>query len=217
MPRPDDPVRGAPRLARPVDDVPEGSLSALRRQAAGCRRCPLWRPANRTVFGAGPAGARTLLVGEQPGDREDLEGKPFVGPAGQLLRRALAEAGLEPASLYLTNTVKHFKFQPRGKRRLHQRANAAEQAACRPWLAAELERVDPDVVAALGAMAANAVFGTAFRLTRQRGQWQRIGPHTHALATWHPSAILRMRGPERERAYAQLLEDLRRLRRPPAG
>ena len=135
MPRPDDPVRGAPRLARPVDDVPEGSLSALRRQAAGCRRCPLWRPANRTVFGAGPAGARTLLVGEQPGDREDLEGKPFVGPAGQLPRRALAEAGLEPASLYLTNTVKHFKFEPRGKRRLHQRANAAEQAACgHGWL-----------------------------------------------------------------------------------
>src|SRR5690606_14409860 len=116
-----------------------------------------WRPATQIVFGAGPARARILLVGEQPGDREDLEGKPFVGPAGQLLRKALVEAGLDPQSLYLTNTVKHFKFQPRGKRRLHQRANAAEQAACRPWLAAELDRVTPDIVVALGAMAAQTL------------------------------------------------------------
>lgn len=218
MPRKDDPerVEQAPRLARPVDEVPQGSLSALRREAAGCRRCPLWRPATQTVFGAGPARAQVLLVGEQPGDREDLEGKPFVGPAGQLLRKALVEAGLDPRSLYLTNTVKHFKFQPRGKRRLHQRANAAEQAACRPWLAAELDRVNPDIVVALGAIAAQTLFGPGFRLTRQRGQWQRLGPHTQALATWHPSAILRMRSPEREAADAQLLADLRRLHDPPA-
>ncbi len=217
MPRKDDSTHDprALQLARPVGAMPQGSLTALRREAAGCRRCPLWQPATQTVFGAGPARARILLVGEQPGDREDLEGKPFVGPAGQLLRKALAEAGLDPRSLYLTNTVKHFKFQRRGKRRLHQRANAAEQAACRPWLAAELDRVDPDIVVALGAMAAQTVFGPGFHVTRQRGQWQRIGPHTRALATWHPSAILRMASPDRESSYAQLLADLRRLHDPP--
>lgn len=198
-----------PRLAKPVDEIPGGSLATLRRAAAGCRRCPLWRDATRTVFGAGPGRARLMLVGEQPGNEEDLEGKPFVGPAGRLLRELLAEAGIDPLQVYLTNTVKHFKFRMRGKRRLHSRANAAEQAACRPWLAAELDRLRPAVVVALGAMAAHTLFGNGFGLLRERGRWQVLGPETHALATWHPSAILRMRGPDRDAARAQLLEDLR--------
>ncbi|MBO9558336.1 MAG: UdgX family uracil-DNA binding protein, partial [Caulobacter sp.] len=197
------------RLAKPVDELPPGSVSQLRQEAAGCRRCPLWRPATQTVFGRGPVRARIMLVGEQPGSEEDLRGQPFVGPAGRLLRELLAEAGLDPASAWLTNTVKHFKFVPRGKRRIHSRASAAEQAACRPWLAAELDRIRPAIVVALGAMAAQTLFGSGFSVTRERGRWQAIGPHTQALATWHPSAILRMRPPQREQARAQLLADLR--------
>lgn len=150
-----------------------------------------------------------MLVGEQPGSQEDLEGHPFVGPAGRLLRELLGEAGIDPATLYLTNTVKHFKFELRGKRRVHSRASAAEQAACRPWLAAELHRVRPEVVVALGAMAAQTLFGNGFRLTRERGQWRPVGPAAQGLATWHPSAILRMRSPQREEARAQLLADLK--------
>jgi uracil-DNA glycosylase len=203
-PRPRDP----PRLAKPVDGIPEGSLAALRRAARECRRCPLYRFATQTVFGSGPARAAMMLVGEQPGAQEDLQGEPFVGPAGTLLREALQAAGLDVAGLYLTNAVKHFKFEPRGKARLHKRANAAEQAACRPWLAAELARVRPRIVVALGAMAAQTLFGNGFRLTRERGQWRSLGGDTDALATWHPSAILRMRSPERERARAQLVADL---------
>lgn len=196
-------------LAKPVDEVPAGSLAALRKAAADCRRCPLWRPATQTVFGQGPARAPMMLVGEQPGAQEDLAGAPFVGPAGQLLRDLLESAGIAPATLYLTNTVKHFKFEPRGKRRLHKRANASEQAACRPWLAAELLRVRPKIVVALGAMAAQTLFGNTFRLTRERGTLRAIDARTRALATWHPSAILRMRGAEREHAQAALLRDLR--------
>lgn len=198
----------APRLAKPVDEIPAGRLTTLRREAGACRRCPLWRPATQTVFGVGPATARMLLVGEQPGNQEDLEGLPFVGPAGSLLREVLEQAGIDVATLYLTNTVKHFKFERRGKVRLHKRASASEQAACRPWLAAELARVRPDVVVALGAMAAQTLFGSAFRVTRERCEWRSLGPRTRALATWHPSAILRMRSPERDAARAQLLADL---------
>jgi DNA polymerase len=199
----------APRLAKPVDDIPGGSVSQLRRDAAACRRCPLWRPATQTVFGRGQVRARIMLIGEQPGSEEDLSGEPFVGPAGRLLRELLAEAGLDPRSAWLTNTVKHFKFVPRGKRRIHSRASAAEQAACRPWLAAELDRIRPAIVVALGAMAAQTVFGNGFSVTRERGRWQAIGPRTQALATWHPSAVLRMRSPQRGQARAQLLADLR--------
>jgi len=196
-------------LAKPVSDVPAGSLSALRAQARDCRRCPLWRPATQTVFGRGPARAALMVIGEQPGDQEDLAGQPFVGPAGHLLRELMEAAGLDPATAYLTNTVKHFKFVPRGKRRLHQRANAAEQAACRPWLAAELLRVRPRLVLALGAMAAQTVFGASFRLTAARGQWHDLDADTRAMASWHPSAILRMRPPQREQTRALLLRDLR--------
>ncbi|MGX5731550.1 UdgX family uracil-DNA binding protein [Pseudoxanthomonas beigongshangi] len=195
-------------LAKPVEAVPAGSLRQLRLRAADCRACPLWRDATRTVFGAGPARAAVMLIGEQPGDQEDRRGEPFVGPAGQLLRELLAECGLAVDDVYLTNTVKHFKFRMRGKRRLHQRANAAEQAACRPWLAAELLRLRPRWVVALGAMAAQTLFGDAFRLTRERGRWHALDEHTDALASWHPSAILRMRGEPREHALRELRRDL---------
>ena len=203
-----DPAAPETPLARPVDFVPAGSLGALRREAAGCRRCPLWRPATQIVFGHGPARAPLMLVGEQPGHQEDLQGRPFVGPAGLLLREALAEAGLDPAAVYMTNTVKHFKFTVRGKARLHKRANAAEQAACRPWLAAELARLRPRLVIALGAMAAQTMFGAGFRLTRERGHWRAFGTGAQALATWHPSAILRMRDGARDAARADLVDDL---------
>lgn len=196
-------------LAKPVERVREGSLARLRREAAECRDCPLWRRATRTVFGHGPAHAAALLIGEQPGAREDLAGEPFVGPAGSLLDRAMAEAGLDRKTLYLTNTVKHFKYELRGKARLHKRANAAEQAACRQWLAAELERVQPRVVVGLGAMAAQTMFGSAFRISRERGQWHQLGEDSRGLATWHPSAVLRMPHEERrQQAYRELVADL---------
>jgi uracil-DNA glycosylase family protein len=198
-------------LARPVDHVPKGALSTLRKQARDCRACPLWRPATQTVFGEGPARAAAMLIGEQPGDQEDRQGRPFVGPAGALLDRALAEAGLDRDALYLTNTVKHFKFERSGKVRLHKRANASEQAACRPWLAAELDRVRPHRIVCLGAMAAQAVFGASFRITRERGRWIDLGAGREGLATWHPSAVLRARDVDRERARGELVADLRML------
>lgn len=202
---------GAP-FAKPVGQpVPRASLRALRAQAAGCRACPLWRDATATVFGEGPARARAMLIGEQPGDEEDRSGRPFVGPAGRLLERALGEAGLERGALYLTNAVKHFKFQRRGARRLHDRANAHEQQACRLWLAAEWLRLRPRLAVALGAMAAQTLFGAGFRLSRERGRWIELDARSRALATWHPSAILRTPGPQRERRYRELVEDLRAL------
>lgn len=197
-------------LAKPVDEVPAGALGTLRREAKHCRRCPLWRFATQTVFGKGPANARLMLIGEQPGAQEDLQGEPFVGPAGTLLRDALAEAGIEPSGAYMTNTVKHFKFERRGKARVHKRASASEQAACRPWLAAELLRIHPRVAVALGAMAAQTLFGNAFRLTRERGSLRPIGADTRALATWHPAAILRADPQQRERMRAELVSDLRK-------
>ena len=196
-------------LAKPVAHVPAGSLATLRHKAMGCRDCPLWRHATHTVFGQGPTHAKAMLIGEQPGAQEDLVGKPFVGPAGQLLHRAMAEAGLERRALYLTNTVKHFKYETRGKARLHKRANAAEQAACRQWLAAELARVQPQLVVGLGAMAAQTLFGNTFRLSTQRGQWRGMGTQARGLATWHPSAVLRMPHAERRhRVYLELVADL---------
>jgi DNA polymerase len=207
MPRPPAPLP----LAKPVAVVPKGTLVALKRAARDCHACPLWKPATQTVFGEGPRDAVAMLIGEQPGNAEDREGRPFVGPAGALLERALDEAGLARDALYLTNTVKHFKFEPRGKVRLHKRANAAEQAACRPWLAAELARVRPRFVVCLGEMAAQTVFGASFRLTRERGRWIEVAGGVRALATWHPSAVLRARDADRERAYAELAADLRLL------
>jgi DNA polymerase len=199
-------------LAKPVTDIPSGGLAALRRKAASCRACPLWRYGKQTVFGKGPASAAAMLIGEQPGLQEDEAGVPFVGPAGHLLDRAMDEAGLDRQTLYLTNTVKHFKYETRGTAKLHKRANASEQAACRMWLAAELLRVRPQAVIGLGAMAAQTLFGNGFRITRERGQWRELAGDVRGMATWHPSAVLRMPEPaRRQQAYAELVADLRQL------
>ncbi|MBS7456997.1 UdgX family uracil-DNA binding protein [Coralloluteibacterium stylophorae] len=194
-------------LARPVAAIPDGSIAALRRQAAECRACDLWEHATQTVFGAGSAKARVVLVGEQAGDREDIEGRPFVGPAGTLLRGVLEEVGIDTAEVYVTNAVKHFRFEQRGKVRLHKRANAAQQAACRQWLAAELDRIRPRQVVCLGALAAQNVFGNDFRLTAQRGRWQELAG-ARGMATWHPSAVLRAPGDRRQALHDDLRADL---------
>jgi uracil-DNA glycosylase family protein len=195
-------------LAKPVRQIPEGGLATLRRKARECHACGLWKHATQTVFGAGADHARIMLIGEQPGQQEDIQGLPFVGPAGRLLDRALEETQVDRGTLYLTNTVKHFKYELRGKVRLHKRANAAEQEACRMWLAAELARLQPRIVVALGAMAAQTLFGTTFSITRERGIWRRLGPDSEAFATFHPSAILRAPDEQRAAMYRQLLEDL---------
>jgi DNA polymerase len=186
------------------------SLPRLREAAAGCRGCRLWENATQTVFGEGARAADVMLVGEQPGDQEDLAGKPFVGPAGRLLDQALEEAGIDRRQAYVTNVVKHFKWQPRGKRRIHQKPNWAEMAACRPWLDAELEVVEPDVVVCLGATAAQALIGRDFRVSRQRGELVDSPLARYVLATVHPSSILRQRDDaSREAEYAAFVEDLR--------
>jgi uracil-DNA glycosylase len=186
------------------------SLTKLRRAAADCRGCPLWKDATQTVFGAGPKKAELMLVGEQPGDREDIKGEPFVGPAGGILARALEIAGIEPGEVYLTNAVKHFKWRARGKRRLHQTPRAGEVEACKPWLEAELEAVKPTVLLALGATAAKALFGPSVRVTRDRGRLIDSPLAPVAALTLHPSTILRLRDhDEREDALAGLVDDLR--------
>ena len=167
------------------------TLDSLRKAAAGCRACPLWKRGTQTVFGEGPVDARVLLVGEQPGNDEDLAGRPFVGPAGKLLDRALAEAAIDRDRVYVTNVVKHFKWEPRGKRRIHAKPNAAEIAACRPWLDAELELIKPEVLVALGATAAQALLGRSFKVSQERGKFVPSKLARHVLATVHPSAILR--------------------------
>jgi DNA polymerase len=191
--------------------VPESpSLPGLREAAAGCRGCHLWENATQTVFGEGARAADVMLVGEQPGDQEDLAGKPFVGPAGRLLDQALEEAGIDRRQAYVTNVVKHFKWQPRGKRRIHQKPNWSEMAACRPWLEAELEVVEPDVVVCLGATAAQALIGRDFRVSRQRGELVDSPLARYVLATVHPSSILRQRDDaSREAEYAAFVDDLR--------
>jgi DNA polymerase len=186
-------------------------IRGLREAAAGCKACPLWRNATQTVFGAGAARAPIMLVGEQPGDREDRRGLPFVGPAGGLLDRALAEAGIDPKLTYRTNAVKHFKWQPRGKRRIHQKPSKAEIEACRPWLEAELDRVRPNVVGVLGASAAGALLGPSFRVSRQRGEVIEVEFASAAVATVHPSAVLRASDEDRKQAFGELVADLRVL------
>jgi uracil-DNA glycosylase len=200
-------------LGKPVRQIPAGDLATLRRKARQCRACGLWKHATQTVFGAGAGDARIMLIGEQPGLQEDIQGLPFVGPAGGLLDRALEEARLDRNTLYLTNTVKHFKYELRGKRRLHKRANAAEQEACRMWLAAELARLAPRIVVALGAMAAQTLFGSSFSIMRERGHWRRLGPDTEGFATFHPAAILRARDEQRAAMYRQLVDDLAAIRK----
>jgi DNA polymerase len=191
------------------------SLTSLRRAAANCRACPLWRTGTQTVFGAGPARAQVMLVGEQPGDREDRAGEPFVGPAGEVLARALEEAGIERGDVYITNVVKHFKWrQGRGKRRLHQRPNAEEIEACRPWLESELDVVRPEVVVCLGATAAKALLGSDVRVTRDRGTFREADFAPTATVTVHPSSILRIEDDEeRQEARRELAADLRTVAR----
>jgi len=191
--------------------VPEHtSLAALREAVQGCRGCPLYADATQAVFGEGAALAEVLLVGEQPGDREDLAGRPFVGPAGRLLDEALAEAGIDRSHAYVTNAVKHFKWQGRGKRRIHQKPTWSESVACRPWLEAELAAVRPRVVVALGATAAQSLLGKDFRVTKQRGEAVDSPLAEHVVATVHPSSILRQRDEEARRVeLAAFVDDLR--------
>lgn len=200
-------------LQKAAVTAPEGSIAALRAQSRECRACDLWKPATQTVFGVGPDDARIVVIGEQPGDQEDLGGVPFIGPAGKLFDRALIDAGVERGALYVTNTVKHFRFEPRGKVRLHKRASAEQQAACRPWLAAELDRIQPDAVVCLGAMAANAVFGSSFRLMAERGEWRDLPDGRRAMATVHPSYLLRLPDEAaRSQGYADFVRDLSQMR-----
>jgi uracil-DNA glycosylase len=192
---------------------PETVLEGLRAEAMGCRACPLWRDATQTVFGQGPAPAPLMLVGEQPGDKEDMAGLPFVGPAGQVLDRSLGEAGIERGSVYVTNAVKHFKFLQRGKRRLHQKPVTPEIRACRPWLERELDLVQPRLVLAMGATAAQSVFGKAMPIGKNRGHVMEIAGGANALITVHPSYLLRIPEPDRkEEEYRRFVEDLRQAR-----
>ena len=185
------------------------SLQALREAAAGCRECPLWKTGTQTVFGEGTARATVMLVGEQPGDQEDLAGRPFVGPAGRLLDEALEAAGIDRKTAYVTNVVKHFKWEARGKRRIHAKPAWSEVAACRPWLDGELEAVRPAVLVCLGATAAQALLGRQFRVTKQRGTWIESDLAEHVTATIHPSAILRQRTDEdRHREMDAFVADL---------
>lgn len=186
------------------------TLTQLRAAAAHCRGCPLYQRATQTVFGEGRKSARLMLVGEQPGDQEDLQGKPFVGPAGALLHEALAEAKIPEEEVYVTNAVKHFKWEPRGKRRLHAKPNAREMSACRPWLEAEIDVIKPRVIVCLGATAAQSILGKAYKLTADHGEIRLYANHTPALATFHPSAVLRT--PDRESRHRMrhfLITDLK--------
>ena len=192
--------------------LPEAlSLPALREAAADCKGCDLWKLGTQTVFGEGSELALVMFVGEQPGDQEDRAGKPFVGPAGRLLDRALAEAGIDRSATYMTNAVKHFKWQARGKRRIHQKPNWSEIAACRPWLEAELDVVEPRVLVCLGATAAQALLGRDFRVSRQRGEPVDSDLAEHVLATVHPSSILRADEDRRELEYRAFVDDLRNI------
>ncbi len=189
------------------------SLHAIRSNAKRCRDCPLWANATQTVFGAGDPHARVMLVGEQPGDEEDRKGLPFVGPAGRLLDRALEEAGVDREHLYVTNAVKHFKWEPRGKRRLHKTPAQREVDACHQWLEREVAAIRPQVIVCLGATAAKAVIGRHFKVSKQRGQLVPSPLAPHVFATFHPSALLRLRDDaEKEAAFKQLVGDLALIR-----
>jgi DNA polymerase len=193
-----------------TDFLPERlSLPALREAAAGCKGCHLWQVGTQTVFGEGSRDADVMFVGEQPGDYEDREGKPFVGPAGKLLDEALVEAGIDRSKTYVTNAVKHFKWQARGKRRIHQKPNSAEMTACRPWLEAELAAVQPRVLVLLGATAAQSLLGREFRVTQHRGELLESELAEAVTATVHPSSILRGDPEEREANFAAFVDDLK--------
>jgi DNA polymerase len=187
---------------------PTEDLHQLAGASKTCKGCHLWEQATQTVFGEGPTDARVVLVGEQPGDKEDLAGEPFVGPAGQLLDRALAQAGIDRSAAYVTNIVKHFKWTPRGKRRIHQKPNATEITACWPWLEAEVAAIKPDVVVCLGATAAQGVLGRQFKVTQRRGEILESSHGWRVTATVHPSSILRADDDRRQLEYDAFVRDL---------
>lgn len=203
--------RKEPQTAKPF--IPHRpTLSKLRQAARGCRACPLWKTGTQTVFGDGAGHAKVIFVGEQPGNDEDLAGKPFVGPAGKLLDKALAAAGIERDEVYVTNVVKHFKWEPKGKRRIHKKPNAREIAACRPWLEAEMDLLKPQVLVCLGATAAQALLGRNFKVSQRRGEWVVSSMAKRATATVHPSSILRAPDDETRRAeYARFVADLKNI------
>ena len=207
----DFPVDEEPYYGSAAELVPEApELELVRDAALGCKACHLWRLGTQTVFGEGNPNARIMLIGEQPGDKEDLAGRPFVGPAGQLLMEAMEEAGISREEVYITNAVKHFKWVPQAGRRLHQKPNSKEQRACRPWLEAEVARVKPEAILLLGATAAQAVLGAGFKLTQNRGRFVESEFAPYVLATMHPSAILRIPDAEqRAGARQSLVEDLK--------
>jgi uracil-DNA glycosylase family protein len=188
---------------------PTRDLKQLREASAGCRGCHLWQVGTRTVFGEGAREAEVMFVGEQPGDHEDRAGRPFVGPAGRVLDDALLAAGIDRDTTYVTNAVKHFKWQARGKRRIHQKPSWTEMAACRPWLEAELEAIQPRVLVLLGATAAQTLLGRQFRVTQSRGTLLESDLAEHVTATVHPSSILRGEPEERDRSFAAFVDDLR--------
>src|SRR6266498_735481 len=196
--------------ARPATTTDTSNLAEVRRASRECTACHLYKHATQTVFGEGPKGAPMMLVGEQPGDYEDVAGKPFVGPAGKIMDRALEEAGIDRSQVYVTNAVKHFKWEPRGKRRIHQKPNSREIAACRPWLEAEVRIVKPKLVVAMGATAAQTIFGPTFRVTRERGKVLSSKLAPRVLATVHPSSLLRQPDEaSRQREYKLFVTDLR--------
>jgi uracil-DNA glycosylase len=208
------PSRRTPRAARePAPQIaPDSySLEVVRGAAEGCTACPLWAPATQTVFGEGPEEARVMLVGEQPGDQEDRQGHPFVGPAGQLLDRALAEAGVDREQVYVTNAVKHFKFEMRGKRRLHKKPVDGEIAACHQWLDRELKIVRPELVVAMGATAARSLLGKATPVEANRGQLLPFGDAAQLLITVHPSYLLRIPEEFKQEAFGKFVADLRMI------
>ncbi len=197
---------------------PRPTLPALKSAAADCQACDLWKTGTQTVFGDGSRRANVLFIGEQPGNEEDLTGKPFVGPAGKLFDNALGDAGIDRKQAYVTNVVKHFKWEPRGKRRIHKKPNAVEIAACRPWLEAEIALVKPEVIVALGATAAQALLGPKFRVTKQRGEFIESTLAPYVMATVHPSSILRAPDDETRRLeYRRFVDDLKKLAPARAG
>lgn len=188
------------------------SVEELAKAAEDCKACDLWKRATQTVFGEGGPHAKVIFVGEQPGNQEDLEGKPFVGPAGKLLDAALEEAGIDRTKVYVTNAVKHFKWEPRGKRRIHKKPNAVEIAACRQWLKAEIAAIQPKVIVCLGATAAQALIGPDFRVTQHRGEFLKSSLAPYMMATVHPSSILR--APDDEMRYREMklfIADLKKV------
>jgi DNA polymerase len=189
---------------------PKPTIAKLRASAADCRACDLWKTGTQTVFGEGSPNARVMFVGEQPGDQEDIQGRPFVGPAGKLLDKALAAAGIDRKEIYVTNAVKHFKWEPRGKRRIHKKPNSLEIAACKPWIEAEIDVLKPEVIVCLGATAAQALLGRQFKVSVQRGVWVPSPLAPFVMATVHPSSLLRAPDEEtRRREILRFIADLK--------